>query len=92
MTEQELQQALQEDAPQVILLKNEAQWNLWCKKQLEESSSEKYERQVADGFWVPEEDGTPESLQWASFVTATFRIKTMSLKRRDRCPKPHVRQ
>eukprot|EP00913_Durusdinium_trenchii_P030436 g28511.t1 len=43
---------------QVILLKNEAQWNLWCKKQLEESSSEKYERQVADGFWVPEEDGT----------------------------------
>ena len=58
MTEQELQQALQEDAPQVILLKNEAQWNLWCKKQLEESSSEKYERQVADGFWVPEEDGT----------------------------------
>ena len=47
---------LQEDAPRVIKLKNELQWSLWTKKQLEDQQLNTYERQVADGYWLLEEE------------------------------------
>ena len=56
MTRQEMERALGEDAPRVVQLRDEICWRLWCKKQLEESANDLYERQVADGFWMKEED------------------------------------
>ena len=47
---------LQGDAPRVIKLKNELQWSLWTKKQLEDQQLNTYERQVADGYWLLEEE------------------------------------
>eukprot|EP00913_Durusdinium_trenchii_P032934 g30831.t1 len=54
MTKEEMEKALQEDAPRVIHLGDEARWTLRGKKQLEESTYAPYERQVADGFWMPQ--------------------------------------
>ena len=56
MTRQEMEHALREDAPRVVQLRDEICWRLWCKKQLEESANDLYERQVADGFWLLEEE------------------------------------
>ena len=58
MSKQEMESALEEDAPRVVQLQDEDRWKLWCRMQLEDSAKDNYERQVADGFWVQEEDGT----------------------------------
>ncbi|CAK9017487.1 Retrovirus-related Pol polyprotein from transposon RE1 (Retro element 1) (AtRE1) [Includes: Protease RE1 [Durusdinium trenchii] len=53
---EQMDRELQEDAPRVIKLKNELQWSLWTKKQLEDQQLNTYERQVADGYWLLEEE------------------------------------
>ena len=58
MTDEEMEEALDEDAPRVVKLDDGARWELWSKKQIEESFHAHYERRVADGFWVPENNGT----------------------------------
>ena len=56
MRPEQMDRELQEDAPRVIKLKNELQWSLWTKKQLEDQQLNTYERQVADGYWLLEEE------------------------------------
>ena len=51
MRPEQMDRELQGDAPRVIKLKNELQWSLWTKKQLEDQQLNTYERQVADGYW-----------------------------------------